>query len=51
MLVKQDTLEANQNVARRIELLKQETSRVEDEIRKVQSEAEKLKGEIIKVQQ
>lgn len=51
VLVKQDTLEANQNVSRRIDLLKQETSRVEDEIKKVQGEAEKLKGEIIRVQQ
>lgn len=49
--MKQDTLEANQNVSRRIDLLKQETTRVETEIKKLQADVENLKGEIVKVQQ
>lgn len=51
MLVKQDSTEAKQNVGRRIELLRQETQRVEDEIKKIQGEAEQIKTEIIKIQQ
>lgn len=51
VLVKQDPLEAKQNVARRIELLKEETKRVEEEIKKRQAEAEACKAEIIQIQQ
>ena len=51
VLVKQEPLEAKQNVSRRIDLLRDETLRVEDEIKKIQGEAEKIKMEIIRIQQ
>lgn len=51
VLVKQDSLEANQNVARRIELLESETKRIEEDIKRYQNEAEQIKNEIIKLQQ
>ena len=51
VLVKQDNLEAKQNVSRRIDLLNDETKRIEDEIKRHQNETEQIKNEIIKLQQ
>lgn len=51
VLVKQDSLEAKQNVSRRIDLLKDETNRVEDEIKKLQGQTEVIKNDIIRLQQ
>ena len=50
VLVKQDSLEARQNVSRRIDLLKDETKKVEDEIKRLQGETEKVKNQIMKLQ-